>query len=148
MKINKEFFNTINKQIKNNSITPFEIQDNLDMCARELLANLIVPAWNMIYKKWKSAFSKETFFQNGIMYDVISNSEYYIQKTQGVKALNGLLGDTYKISKDFSKTLESFQKTLSDSKLVTGDWRYGYKMQGLNSAAGVRIIKSMVMTRR
>ena len=81
------------------------------------------------------------------MYDVISNSEYYIQKTQGVKALNGLLGDTYKISKDFSKTLESFQKTLSDSKLVTGDWRYGYKMQGLNSAAGVKLIKSMIMDR-
>ena len=148
MKINKEFFNTINKQIENNSITPFEIQDNLDMCARELLANLIVPAWNMIYKKWKSAFSKETFFQNDIMYDVISSSDYYIQKTQGVKALNGILGDTYKISKDFSKTLDSFQKTLSDSKLVTGDWHCGYKMHGYNSAAGVKLIKSMIMARR
>lgn len=148
MKLNKEFFNTINKQIETNSITPFEIQDNLDICAKELLNDLIIPAWNMIYKKWKSAFSKEKFLQNDIMYDVISSSDYYIQKTQGVKALNGILGDTYKISKDFSKTLVSFQKTINDSKLVTGDWHCGYKMLGYNSAAGVKLIKSMVMDRR
>lgn len=145
--INKTTVFNLNKYFSKHYLTVDELQKNLDDYAKELVSTLLIPAWEIIYKQWEKAFDRKRVIKDDLIIETFVNPDYYIQKTQCVKALNGLLAESYKEYHNEVKALEAFETIIKSSRLTSTDWHYKGHMRGLNSDAGVRIIKSMLTSK-
>jgi DGQHR domain-containing protein len=112
------------------------------------VADFLFTCWDdYIKSKWPDAFGTE---QIGIDIDeelktFYYKKDYYIQKTFGVKAINGLVGDIYKQNNgSFSKSLVAIKSRISKSLITNKHWKVGGPFSGFSSESGVNKVKKMI----
>jgi hypothetical protein len=112
------------------------------------VADFLFTCWDDYMKsKWPDAFGTE---QIGIDIDeelktFYYKKDYYIQKTFGVKAINGLVGDIYKQNNgSFSKSLVAIKSRISKSLITNKHWKVGGPFSGFSSESGVNKVKKMI----
>lgn len=123
------------------------INQFLESSALDILQNLIIPAWEIIYSKWEKAFKSTLISSEGTKQRIFYNDDYYIQQTMGVKSLNGLITQYYEENKDFAMTISIFDEVINASSLSEADWKKDGKMKGLSSESGFKIIRGMISTK-
>lgn len=116
--------------------------------AGEHISNFLFTCWDEYIKsKWPDAFAAK---QVGIDIDdelktFYYKKDYYIQKTFGVKALNGLIGDIYKENSGSSaKSLAAVKSRISKSSVTNNHWKVGGPFSGLSSESGVNKVKKEI----
>lgn len=113
------------------------------------IADFLVNAWVIISQKWDKCFNEIDH-----QYDFDSefksfryNSNYYIQKTIGVKSINYLLGDIikHKYNSIFNtKSLKDFEEVIYNSKLIDKDWLLGKTLSGYSSESGFGKVSQII----
>lgn len=106
----------------------------------------IEDVWNnIIRKKWSECFS-ESIAKNevGELKTIFYSNEYYIQKTLGVKVLNGLYGEILKQIGINDQSKIAFKELIQNSKVMSRDWRKGGPFSGLSSESGFARIRKMI----
>lgn len=123
------------------------IDNDLNVSAKYIVNELILPAWDAIFKRWTKSFKETKNVQNEETEKTFYNKDYYIQQTMGVKSLHGLLTELYKEDNCINKTVEKFTNVIETSSLSSEDWKRNGKMRGLSSEAGYKIIQEMIIKR-
>jgi DGQHR domain-containing protein len=116
--------------------------------AGKALSDLLFICWDDYIKtKWPDTFDTK---QIGTDIDeelktYYYKKDYYIQKTFGVKALNGIIGDIYKDNAGISsKSLTVIKNRISKSTITNSHWKVGGPFSGFSSESGVNKVKKMV----
>lgn len=116
--------------------------------ASENISKFLFSCWDEIIKsKWPDAFDNKQ-----IEMDIDEElkvyyykKDYYIQKTFGVKALNGVIGDLYRTNNgNDKKTITDLKTRLGASKIKNDDWKVGGPFSGFSSESGVNKVKKMI----
>lgn len=112
------------------------------------ISSFLFTCWDEhIKNKWPDAFDSQKI-QMDIDEELKTyyyKKDYYIQKTFGVKALNGLISDVYRENNAIpNKSLANIKLRLSQSKIKNEDWRIGGRFSGLSSESGVKKVKDMI----
>lgn len=110
------------------------------------IATEIDDIWsNIIRKKWSECFS-ESIAKNetGDLKTIFYSNEYYIQKTLGVKVLNGIYSEVLKQTGITEKSKILFKELIQNSKVMSRDWRKGGPFSGLSSESGFARIRKMI----
>jgi len=129
--------------INNDSLD--EIFEFVDYNAKKIANELLNPCWEIIYYKWEKCFKNAIEISNYEDIETFFNKDYYLQKTMGAKALNGLIFDCLKDHcEDISNAIMQFKKRIEKSMLINDDWKVGGKLAGLSSEAGFRKIKDLI----
>ncbi len=110
----------------------------LDSYADEIRA-LLEEAWKTCFQKWKYCFTI-----NELNDSINYSKDFYIQKTLGISAINGLLKTLYTETKDTSATLDKFKEIIEKSQVKTSDWKAGGVMSGYSSESGFGKIRKFI----
>lgn len=116
-----------------------------DYVARQIAVD-IDDVWNnIIRKKWSECFS-ESIAKNevGELKTIFYSNEFYIQKTLGVKVLNGLYSEILKQTGINGQSKDTFKELIQNSKVMSRDWRKGGPFSGLSSESGFARIRKMI----
>ena len=71
--------------------------------------------------------------------------DYYIQKTFGIKALNGLIADAFKnASGNANRTISNLKSVISKSTVTNSHWKVGGPFSGFSSESGVNKVKKLI----
>ena len=150
----KTFFDSIkdickmyNSNFKNN-MSKNAIIYEIDKISDEITNELIIPCWEFVHDKWEDCFKEQIMIYNFEEIKYYYNKKYYIQKSMGVKSINGVISDLFK-EKDgnIQDTIDEFKMYVKKSDFTAKDWRVGGRLLGLNSEAGVKKIKSILVKR-
>ncbi|WP_353726778.1 DGQHR domain-containing protein (plasmid) [Lactiplantibacillus plantarum] len=110
----------------------------IDDIADCLAANLFIPMWNIIFKKWPNTkhnhrqfpADSDTDSDDSYFYD----KDYYIQQTIGIKSLSYLMSNVVKDKNfDIKGMLEKFKQVISKSSFTDDDWKKKIKSNTANS---------------
>lgn len=102
---------------------------DLDQIA-ESLSEYINEAWKIVFDKWKVCFKEDFIDVDDEKYEIMYNTNYYLQKTTGVNAITTLLLE--------KEDLDAFKDTMLNSKLKGEEWIKGGRMAGLTSGSGFK----------
>lgn len=116
----------------------------IDRMSKVLSFEIIIPAWEFVYNKWSKCFKSAYVYYNGMEYITNFDNKYYIQKTMGTKAINGLLSEFITKNKDISTGMSEFENRIKVSSLSYRDWTVGGTFAGLSSLSGVNKIASKI----
>lgn len=94
------------------------------------LAEYINEAWQIVYDKWTVCFKEDFIDIDDEKYEIMYNSNYYLQKTTGVNAITTLLLE--------KENLNTFKSIILNSNLKGEEWIKGGKMAGLTSGSGFK----------
>lgn len=122
-----------------------ELISYYDDVARQISLD-IDDVWNnIISKKWSECFS-ESIAKNevGELKTTFYSNEYYIQKTLGVKVLNGLYSEILKQTGITQQSKDTFKDLIQNSRVMSRDWRKGGPFSGLSSESGFARIRKMI----
>lgn len=109
-------------------------------------AKIILKAWMIISNKWHGCFKKTIEKDNfNEIQEYFYNNEYYIQRTLGVKALNGILYDLIKEQGVGALNMDDFKKIITNSKVKIENWRTGDIFSGLSSESGFKKAKEIIL---
>ena len=112
------------------------------------LSEIVFTCWDSYIKsKWPDAFDSKQIGSDidEELRDYYYKKDYYIQKTFGVKAINGIIGDLFKDNKGVSsKTLTAVKTRIANSKVTNNDWKVGGKFSGFSSESGVNKVKKLI----
>lgn len=134
-----------NKNFKIGNSKDAELISYYDEIAIEI-ANDINEIWNdTIRKKWSECFS-EAIAKNevGELKYIYYSNDYYIQKTLGVKVINGLYSEILKQTGVIDSAKLLFKDLIQNSKIMSRDWKKGGPFSGLSSEAGFSKIRKMI----
>ncbi|UKB81291.1 DGQHR domain-containing protein [Chryseobacterium sp. MEBOG07] len=136
----------LESKLKNKSkASNSQIIRDYDFLAKDI-ANELDKVWNeIIRKKWSECFS-ESIVKNeaGELKHIYYSNDYYIQKTLGVKVLNGIYSEVLKQYRDNTEAFDAFRKIIMDSKIMSKDWKKGGLFSGLSSESGFYKIRKMI----
>jgi len=118
------------------------------------IAEFLSEAWDkVIYKKWEYSF-KPGEIQMDLFQDkkkIFYNSKFYIQRTMGAKALNGILSDVVnsKLDKKINglnkSSLNFFRDLIFKSKITSDDWIVGGIFSGYSSESGFKKVAKIIL---
>lgn len=122
-----------------------ELISYYDDCARQVAAE-IDDVWNnIIRKKWSECFLESIAKSEvGELKTIFYSNEYYIQKTLGVKVLNGLYSEIIKQNGITEQSKNIFKDLIQKSKVMSRDWKKGGPFSGLSSESGFSKIRKMI----
>ena len=109
--------------------------------------SIIVPCWQTVLNKWPECFKKHNIEVDGEKAIVYYNCDYYLQKTMGIMAINGLIADLFKDINDIEDIAcasNQFNEIIFDSKIKSQDWKKLGRFDGLSSLSGSKKIKDMI----
>lgn len=117
-----------------------EKADYLEKCAITAYAEF-AKCWDLVFEKWN--VSEKRWITDPFGEDIVVyyKENYYIQKTMGVVAINGLIEDAYCEGDGFLR----FKNILDASELTTNDWLTSGRFSGLSSQAGASRIKKAIL---
>ncbi|MDP2384755.1 MAG: DGQHR domain-containing protein [Bacteroidota bacterium] len=124
------------------------------MDSGEKIAEFIHKAWDKTVKnKWKYCF-KEGETQIDLFYEskkIYYNPQYYIQRTMGAKAINGILGSIVsgKVNSNIhglnKESLQLFDEKINESKITSDDWLVGGTFGGYSSESGFKKVSKFIL---
>lgn len=106
--------------------------------------DLLIPCWNMVYKKWDDCFETIIGYSNLEEVSTFYHKDYYLQKTMGAKSINGIIGKLLIEEGNLESTLQSFSRRIGSSNLTSKSWKVGGEFSGLSSEAGFRKIRELI----
>lgn len=113
---------------------------DLDDLTNELV-DIINTAWDICASKWRYCFDS---IDGSLTY----SGNYYIQKTIGISALNGILSETANSLDGSNLTkenvLSSYNDIINRSNVKIDDWEVGGRMSGLSSESGFAKIRKFI----
>ena len=142
----KGFYDTIEKiclsEIKNEmgkiSQMPFDNKKEFLDEKADKLTEEIGKCWNIVFEKWK-AIRKNEIYDSGELYITYYDESYYLQKTIGVMAINGLIFECQNTG-----GFERFEAIIKNSNLTIENWKKNSLFAGLSSAGGANKIKQYI----
>lgn len=122
-----------------------EIIEFVDKKSKEIVNRILDPCWVVVEKKWKKCFTKNTIIYNFEESEIRFNKKYYIQKTMGCKAINGLILEVLENTNgNIEEAILRFTDIIVGSKLEEEDWKVGKRFSGLSSEAGFKKIRKLI----
>jgi len=108
----------------------------------------MLKAWEQVYKKWPNCFysmNQEIDFNLDVK-NFHYKTNYYIQKTLGVKSINNLLGNIIQENENRidNSSLNIFTNILNNSEVITKDWEIGYSFSGYSSESGFAKVTKII----
>ena len=142
------FKQSINKIVKNHNIqsTSSTFIEDIENYAKNISEHLLIPCWDFVSDIWKEAFNLECpiFIDDDIK--IYYNSKYLIQKSFGVKIINGIISDIYiDTNSNFETTISKFKEVLKLSMLTSNDWISGGLFRGLSSESAYLMVKNKIL---
>jgi DGQHR domain-containing protein len=116
--------------------------------ASEIIKRYLFEAWEIVYERWSDCFNaknQEMDFDLEIK-EYYYNSDYYIQRTLGTKAINYLLGSIVnEPGNDLDqKSMEIFKGFIDNSNLLNSDWKVGGTFSGYSSESAFGKVSKMI----
>jgi DGQHR domain-containing protein len=117
------------------------------------VADFLHKAWNESVKdKWKYCFKKgETLMDHFLEpKEIFYHSKYYLQRTMGAKAINGILSNIVngkersEINGLTSASLKEFNRIIQASKVTSDDWEIGGTFSGYSSESGFKKVAQFI----
>lgn len=122
-----------------------EIFSYVDNKAKEIANGLLGPCWEVIYYKWNECFRKPVEITNYEEIETFFDTDYYLQKTMGTKAINWLIYDYLKENNgNVENAIIQFKERIQKSMLSNNDWKVGGRFLGLSSESGFKKIKELI----
>lgn len=124
-----------------------EILSFVDRKSNEIVNEIIEPCWEIVRDRWPSCFlNNSIILYNFEEFEIMFNKKYYIQKTMGCKAINGLISEVLlnNNSKDIEDSIIIFKKMIFVSEVSDEDWKVGKRFSALSSEAGFKKIRSII----
>lgn len=123
---------------------PFKLIEFTEKSA-EILYKQINIAWDAVANKWQQCFSNESNYdEEQHLCETRYNKNCYIQKTLGVKSINGIFGEIVRVNGFDENALDLFEDLITSSRLKSDDWMAGRLFSGLSSESGVTKAKALI----
>lgn len=134
----------LGKSLDSNSSYDIKIK-YIDEVSELLVSQVFSPFWVKVSNNWGKAFKESKYHHNYDYLNIIYDTNYYIQKTMGVKALHIILKECleendYNLTTAFMAINNIFNKTSID----TTDWEVGGRFSGLSSESGFKKISRII----
>lgn len=121
-----------------------ELMKIVDEISNTLVKEILIPSWSIVRDKWKKGFSNSFVNYNYEEFFTMFNSDYYLQKTMGSKAINHLLIGLIKEAGNIDDGMLNFKSVIEGSQLETRDWLSGGTFAGLSSLSGIKQIEKYI----
>lgn len=133
---------------ENNTFYQASFEDRIsyiDDISEKVVNDILIPFWNIIEQKWQGCFQTNTYAFNLEKYNIRYRTEYYLQKTMGVKALHIILRDELnKYDYNIEKTFISIEDIIAKSNVSSIEWLVGKRFAGLSSESGFKKIAEII----
>lgn len=117
----------------------------IDEVSDYIVNDILIPFWNIIMKKWEKCFQNNVYAFNLEKYKIRYKTDYYLQKTMGVKSLHLILKEELnKANYDIEKALLNIKKIILNSSINSEDWLVGKRFAGLSSESGFKKIAQII----
>lgn len=131
----KEFY----QKAENKSRTLGEMDNDVN----EIINNLLRPCWDTVERKWSKCFNEEKALSDDGFMIKFYNKDYNLQKPIGVRAINSIISDLYKLY-NINEVVNFFVKIMENCNISKEDWESGGKFSGLSSEAGFKVVKKII----